>query len=165
MKLAALTSPDNYFEDFVVGAVIRHARGKTITAVENVQITNMVMNTAEGHFNDDVMRKAAGHGIFGNRGVVVFGGINLSMVLGLAAQDTAEQCLRELGMDKIRLTNPVFHGDTLYAYSEVLEKTDADREDAGVVRFRHYGVNQDDKLCVQAERTVLLKRRSHWAQR
>ncbi len=68
-------------------------------------------------------------------------------------------------MDKIRLTNPVFHGDTLYAYSEVLEKTDADREDAGVVRFRHYGVNQDDKLCVQAERTVLLKRRSHWAQR
>ena len=87
------------------------------------------------------------------------------MVIGLAAQDTAEQCLRELGMDKIRLLSPVFHGDTLYAFSEVLETSESDRPDAGVVRFRHYGVNQDDKLCVDAERTVLLKRKSHWSQR
>lgn len=166
MKLASLTSGDNYFEDFEVGALIQHARGKTVTAVENVQLTNMVMNTADGHFNEDRMRKAASAGgIFADRGVVVFGGINLSMVLGLAAQDTAEQALVEIGLDKIRLSNPVFHGDTLYAYSEVLEKRDAERADAGIVRFRHYGVNQDDKLCVQAERTVLLKRRSHWAQR
>ena len=58
-------------------------------------------------------------------------------------------------MDKIRLLSPVFHGDTLYAYTEVLEKSEGDRTDAGVVRFRHYGVNQDDNLCVDAERTVL----------
>ncbi len=162
MNIAALTSADGYFEDFEVGALIRHARGKTVTEMDNVLITNMVMNTAHGHFNEDAMKKAA-KGIFGQR--VVFGGINLSMVIGLAAQDTAEQCLRELGMDKIRLLNPVFHGDTLYAYSEVLEVRDSDRPDAGVVRFRHYGVNQDDKLCVDAERTVLLKRKSHWSQR
>lgn len=162
MKMAPLTSADGYFEDFEVGALVRHARGKTVTEMDNVLITNMVMNTAQGHFNEDAMTKSA-KGIFGQR--VVFGGINLSMVIGLASQDTAEQCLRELGMDKIRLLNPVFHGDTLYAYSEVLEKRDADRDDAGVVRFRHYGVNQDDKLCVEAERTVMLKRKNHWAQR
>ena len=46
-----------------------------------------------------------------------------------------------------------------------LQKSDSDRIDAGIVRFRHYGVNQDDKLCVEAERTVLLKRKSHWSQR
>ena len=40
------------------------------------------------------------------------------------------------------------HGDTLYAYSEVLEAEDADRADAGIVTFRHYGVNQDDKRRV-----------------
>ncbi|HYF58766.1 MAG TPA: MaoC family dehydratase [Burkholderiaceae bacterium] len=162
MPIAAHTSADGYFEDFEVGALIRHARGKTVTEMDNVLITNMVMNTAEGHFNEDAMRRAA-NGIFAQR--VVFGGINLSMVIGLAAQDTGEQCLRELGMDRIKLSNPVFHGDTLYAFSEVLEKRDADREDAGIVRFRHYGVNQDDKLCVEAERRVLLKRKSHWAGR
>ncbi len=160
MKASTLTSANNYFEDFEAGMLVRHARGKTVTEMDNVLITNMVMNTAEGHFNEDAMRRAGG-GIFSQR--VVFGGINLAMVLGLAAQDTAEQCLQEIGLDKIRLSNPVFHGDTLYAYSEVLETRAAEREDAGIVCFRHYGVNQDDKLCVQAERTVLLKRRSHWA--
>jgi itaconyl-CoA hydratase len=160
MKTSALTSRDNYFEDFTVGAVLRHARGKTITEMDNVLITNMVMNTAEGHFNEDLMKRG-GSGIFAQR--VVFGGINLAMVLGLAAQDTAEQCLRELTLDKIKLSNPVFHGDTLYAFSEVLSKSDADRDDAGVVHFKHYGINQDDKLCVEAQRSVLLKRKSHWA--
>lgn len=159
MNAAALTSLDNYFEDFKPGMLVRHARGKTMTEMDNVLITNMVMNTADAHFNEDVMRRDGG-GIFSQR--VVFGGVNLSMVLGLAAQDTAEQCLQELGMDKIRLSHPVFHGDTLYAFSEVLEVLAADREDAGIVRFRHYGLNQDDKLCVEAERTVLLKRKSHW---
>ncbi|MGO4392195.1 MaoC family dehydratase [Variovorax sp. M-6] len=162
MKSSTLTSTDNYFEDFEPGLLLRHARGKTVTEMDNVLITNMVMNTADGHFNEHAMQQDA-RGIFAQR--VVFGGINLSMVLGLAAQDTAEQCLRELALDKIRLSHPVFHGDTLYAYSEVLERLDADRPDAGIVRFKHYGLNQDDKLCVEAERTVLLKRKSHWAQK
>lgn len=163
MNIAELTSDNNYFEDFEVGALIRHGRGKTVTEMDNVLITNMVMNTAEGHFNEHVMQQQAASGIFAQR--VVFGGINLSMVLGLAAQDTAEQCLRELTLDQIRLSHPVFHGDTLYAYSEVLGKEESEHEDAGVVRFRHYGLNQNNKLCVEAERTVLLKRKSHWAQR
>ena len=162
MKLAELTSTDNYFEYFAVGALIRHARGKTVTEMDNVMLTNVVMNTAEGHFNEHLMRQGAS-GIFAQR--VVFGGINLSMVLGLAAQDTAEQCLRELSLDKIRLTSPVYHGDTLYAFSEVLGKEDSQQPDAGIVHFRHYGINQDDKLCVQADRRVLLKRKSHWANR
>lgn len=157
---AALTSANNYFEDFTPGDVWRHARGKTMTEMDNVLITNLVLNTAEGHFNEDRMR-SAGHGIFAQR--VVFGGINLSFVIGLAAQDTGEQVLRELEMTGVRLTTPVYHGDTLYAFSEVLEISDADREDAGIVRFRHYGINHEDKLCVQADRTVLMKRRSHWA--
>ena len=162
MNTSTLTSADNYFEDFHVGMLIRHARGKTVTEMDNVLITNMVMNTAEGHFNEHAMQQdALGNGLFAKR--IVFGGINLSMVLGLAAQDTSEQCLKEVAMDKIRLTNPVFHGDTLYAFSEVLEASACEREDGGQVRFRHYGINQDEQLCVEAERTVLLKRRSHWA--
>jgi acyl dehydratase len=160
MKTAALTSPDNYFEDFEVGQLIRHARGKTVTEMDNVLLTNLVMNTAQAHFNEDVMRRSAS-GMFAQR--VVYGGINLSVVIGLASQDTGEQCLREMGLDKIRLSHPVVHGDTLYAYSEVLQTEPSEREDAGVVVFMHYGLNQDDKLCVQAERTVLLKRKSHWA--
>ena len=80
----------------------------------------------------------------------------------LSAEDTAENALMELGMDKIRLKGPLHHGDTLYCYSEILEAKDSDRPDAGIVRFKHYGVNQDDKHIFEGERTVLIKRRSHW---
>ncbi|HLK23627.1 MAG TPA: hypothetical protein VKT30_03110, partial [Caulobacteraceae bacterium] len=61
------------------------------------------------------------------------------------------------------LLNPVVHGDTLYAYSEVLSaEPSPERQDAGVVTFRHWGVNQDDKVVFEGERTMLIKRRSHW---
>jgi itaconyl-CoA hydratase len=163
-KISRRTSPDNYFEDFTVGQVIEHARGKTISEVENVLITNMVMNTAQAHFNEDRMAKGKLNmpNLF-NR--VVYGGVNFSLVMGLAGQDTGEQVLEECGLDKIRLKHPVLHGDTLYAFTEVLEKRDADRPDAGIIRFRHYGINQDDKLIFEGERTALIKRRSAWIDR
>ncbi|WP_101675261.1 MaoC family dehydratase [Alloalcanivorax mobilis] len=151
-----LTANDNYFEAFEPGQVFRHARGRTITEMDNVLITLQVMNTAQGHFNEHRMASSP----FGQR--INFGGITASFIIGLASQDTAEQALLEMGLDKIRFTNPVFHGDTLYAFSEVLAVDDAPREDAGVITFRHIGINQDDKVVFTGERRVMLKRRSHW---
>lgn len=157
MKISSLTSKNNYFEDFEIGQVIKHARGKTMEPLENVLFTNLTMNTAQGHFNEDLMKLTP----YGQR--LSYGGANFSIVMGLASEDCCENALAELGMDNIKLTNPVFHGDTLYAYTEVLEIKDADRDDAGEIRFKHYGFNQDDKQIFEGERRVLLKRRSHWA--
>jgi len=158
-KLANLTSTDNYFEDFEVGQTIRHARGKTITELENVNITNMVMNTAQAHFNVDSMKKTP----LGK--ILCYGGVNFSMVLGLASQDTVENALAELGLDNISLKTMVHHGDTLYAYSKVLEKKESEQEDAGIVVFKHYGVNQNKELVAEIERTALIKKKSHWLDR
>lgn len=154
-----LTGASNYFEHFEEGMVIRHARGKTVTPLENVLITNMVMNTAQGHFNEHFMAQTS----FGT--IISYGGVNFSLILGLASQDCCENALAELGLDDIRLTRPVVHGDTLYAYSEVLETQDAEREDAGIVVFRHLGVNQRDEVVATLKRRVLIKRKSHWADR
>lgn len=157
----ALTGSNNYFEDFTPGQVFRHARGKTMCEQDNVGITLQVLNTAEGHFNEDVMQKnAMGRAGWDKR--VQFGGVTIAMVIGLAMQDTGENALMELGLDKIRLKSPVFHGDTLYAYTEVLAKEDGERADAGVVTFRHWGVNQKDAVVFEGERRVLLKRKSHY---
>ena len=157
----SLTGGGNYFEDFATGQVIRHARGKTMCEQDNVGITLQVLNTAEGHFNEHAMQKnAMGREGWDRR--LQFGGVTISMVIGLAMQDTGENALRELKLDKIRLKSPVFHGDTLYAYSEVLDTAPAAREDAGVVTFKHWGTNQDDKVVFEGERTVLIKRRSHY---
>jgi len=154
----SLTGSDNYFEDFTPGQVFRHARGKTMCEQDNVGITLMVLNTAEGHFNEHAMqRNAMGREGWNSR--LQFGGVTISMVIGLAMQDTGENALTELSLDRIRLKSPVFHGDTLYAFTEVLAVDPADRSDAGIVTFKHFGINQKDQVVFEGERRVLIKRR------
>ncbi|MCY4278186.1 MAG: MaoC family dehydratase [Gammaproteobacteria bacterium] len=148
-----LTSNNTYFEDFEVGQRIKHARGTTIDEVENQMLTKLVMNTASGHWNEHVMKDTP----FGSR--LVFGFITASMVIGLATQDTAENAVKELGLDKIRFKKPVFHGDTVYAYTEVLSMESTPERDAGIIAFKHWGVNQKDDVVFEGERRVLLKKR------
>ena len=147
-----LTSNNNYFEDFTVGQKIKHARGTTIDEVENQMLTKLVMNSAQGHWNEALMKKSP----YGQR--LVFGFITASMVIGLATQDTTENAIKELGLDKIRFTKPVFHGDTVNAYTEVLATEATD--EGGVVTFMHWGVNQDNDIVFEGERRVLIKSRA-----
>jgi itaconyl-CoA hydratase len=157
--LSALTGRYSFFEDFPVGRRIRHARGATIGDVENNLVTKQVMNTAQSHWNDHAM---AGSPLGGGR--LVFGLVTGSLVFGLASQDTAENALAELGCTGLRFKAPVHIGDTLYAYTEVMAADpDPERDDAGVVRFKHWGVTHDGRIVFEGERLVLLKRRSHWA--
>jgi len=151
-----LTGNDNYFEDFAVGDIYEHARGKTVGEIDNVLVTNLVMNTAQGHFNEHLMAASP------LKHRIVFGGVTAALVIGLAMQDTGENAVRELGLDKMRLKTPVFHGDTLYAFTEVLAKNEPGAgapPDAGEVRFRHWGVNQSGAIVCEVERRVLVKRR------
>jgi len=156
---ATLTGKDNYYDDFVVGDVYEHARGKTVEALENVLITNLVMNTAQGHFNEHMMESSP------QKHRIVFGGVTASIVIGLAMQDTGENAVQELGLDKVRFRVPVLHGDTLYAFSEVLGTDDSPEalhghKDVGVVHFRHWGINQRGETVFEGERRVLVKKRS-----
>ena len=154
-----LTSSSNYFEDFRVGQKIHHSRGTTVGEFENQTITKMVMNTADGHYNEHRMKNTA----YGKR--LVFGLVTGSLIVGLTTQDTAENALAELKLDKLRFLSPVFHGDSLTAYTEVLEKRNPDQEDAGIIRFKHWGVNQDGTVVFEGEREVISKRKSHWAKK
>ncbi len=157
--VSRLTATDRYYEDFVVGDRMRHARGSTVGEVENQLLTKLVMNTADGHFNEHKMRQTP----WGQR--LVFGLVTGSIVIGLATQDTAENALAELALDGLKFRAPVYHGDSLTAYTEVLAKRDGDRADAGVVRFKHWGVKHDGTVVFEGEREVLIKRRSHWGNR
>lgn len=153
-----LTRRTGYFEDFAVGDRLRHARGATIGEVENNLLTKQVMNTGDGHWNEHVME-----GSPLGEGRLVFGLITGSVVFGLASQDTTEHAIAELGCTGLRFRGPVHLGDTIYACSEVLTTEHAaDRDDAGVVTFHHWGLNQDDEIVFEGRRSALIKRRSHW---
>ncbi|MHB1924222.1 MAG: MaoC family dehydratase [Acidimicrobiales bacterium] len=157
--LAALTGPSGYFEDFQVGQKMAHARAATVGEVENGWMSKLVMNTAQAHWNEHYLRG----GPLGE-GRVVFGLITASMVIGLTSQDTAENALAEVSLDELRFLAPVHHGDTLRAFTEVVgTQDDPAHPDAGRVRFHHWGLTQDDRVVFEGERTVLIKRRSHWS--
>ena len=144
----------SFVEDFRVGDRWRHARGTTVGEVESQLLTKLVLNTAQAHFNEHAMEGSP----FGD-GRLVFGLVTGSLVIGLATQDTAEEAIAELGLDEVRFTTPVHLGDTLYALTEVEAIDDADRDDAAVVRFRHWGLNQRDDVVFEGVRTVLVRRR------
>lgn len=149
----SLTGATNYFEDFNVGDRYRHARGTTVGELENQLLTKLVMNTAHAHFNEHAMKATP----FGQR--LVFGLVTASIVIGLATQDIGENAVAEVALDRMRFKAPVFHGDTLYAYTEVLAKRDADRADAGLVSFKHWGTKGDGTIVFDGERTILIRRR------
>jgi itaconyl-CoA hydratase len=159
--VSSLTGDDNWFEDFEAGQRWRSARGSTVGEVENQLLTKLVMNTAQEHWNEHSMESSPwGHSR------LVFGMITGSMTIGLASQDTAENALAEIELTGMKFRAPVFHGDTLYAYSEVLDTSDGDgRDDAGRVRLRHWGAKSDGTVVFECERTILVKRRSHWLTR
>ena len=160
-RLSELTGSDNYFEDMTPGRRIRHVRGVTVGEIEGGMLAKLLMNTAQAHWNEHYLRDSP----LGS-GRVVFGLLTASMTIGLTSEDTSENALAELGLDKLRFRAPVHHGDTLYAYTEVLAAEPApDHDDAGVVTFRHWGVTHDDRVVFEGERKVLVKRRSHWGQR
>lgn len=148
-----------WFESFDVGERWRHARGATVDEVENQMLTKMVMNSAQEHWNEASMQ-----GSEWGSSRIVFGLITGCLTIGLASQDTAEQAIKELGLDEIRFTASVYHGDSIYAYTEVLEKELAEREDAGIIVFQHWGATSDGRLVFQCKRKVLIKRQSHWSQ-
>ena len=67
-----------------------------------------------------------------------------------------------LGWDEVRLPNPVFEGDTLYARSEVLDARESrSRPNAGIVRVKTTGVNQDGATVIEFTRTFMVWKRGH----
>src|SRR6516165_861988 len=158
-ELSTLTGKSNFFEDFAVGDVYEHARGKTVEGLENVLITNLVLNTAQAHFNEDLAQSLE------QKHRITFGGVTASIVIGLAMQDTGENAVEEVGLDQVRFRVPVLHGDTLYAFTEVVNKEEepADsrgHQNVGLVHFRHWGVNQRGETVFEGERKTLMKKRS-----
>ena len=138
----ALTGDSNYFENFEPGQVIRHARGKTMCEQDNVGITLQVLNTAEGHFNEDVMQKNA-MGREGWNSRLQFGGVTIAMVIGLAMQDTGENALRELKLDKIRLSSRDRHRQRRFLVSGGVRRVNGTHHRAGV----QFPVEANGKIC------------------
>jgi itaconyl-CoA hydratase len=143
--------PGKYFEDLQVGQRFRHANGRTITEMDNVLFCSLTMNTQPLHINEDFAARSH----HGRR--IVNGILTLGLVVGLSVSELTEgTILANLGYERVAHPQPVFHGDTIYAETEVLEKRESrSNPQAGVVRLRQTGRNQDGTVVLELERAVL----------
>lgn len=81
-------------------------------------------------------------------------------MVGMSVSDVSQKAVANLGWDKIRLTHPLFPGDTLYAESEVLEKREsASRPEQGIVTVSTTGKNQHGDVVCTFHRTMLIWKR------
>lgn len=149
--------PGRYFEELHAGDVIRHRAGRTITEMDNVLFSALTMNTQPLHVNEDYART---HSEFGQR--IVNGIFTLGLAVGLTVAELTEGTLvANLGYAHVAHPHPMFHGDTLYMTTEVVETRESrSRPDQGIVRFRHTGRNQNGVVVIEFERTALIKKRA-----
>jgi itaconyl-CoA hydratase len=143
-----------FFEDFEIGDIYKHPMGRTITATDNSWFTQLTMNTAHLHFDANYASKTA----FGKP--LVNSCFTLALVTGQSVTDVSQNVFANLGWDEVRLPNPVYEGDTLYAESEVLEKRDSgSRPEIGILKIRTIGYNQTGDIVVSFLRTLMVYRR------
>jgi len=145
-----------YFEDFEVGDVYEHRPGRTITETDNTWFTLLTMNTHPLHFDQEYAKASE----FGR--TLVASPLTVALMVGMSVSDVSQKAIANLGWRDIRLTHPVYPGDTLYAESEVLEKRESkSRPEAGVVTVRTVGRNQEGILVCTFDRTILVAKRGH----
>lgn len=143
-----------YYEDFVVGDVFQHPLGRTISEADNTWFTLLTMNTNQNHFNAHFAARAP----VGK--IIVNSGLSVAIVLGLSVIDVSQNASMNLGWDEIRLTHPVFIGDTLYAESLVeAVRESRSRPYAGIVTCRTRGLNQDGDEVMSWRRSVMVYKR------
>jgi acyl dehydratase len=167
-RLAHLSNPDTYFEDFEPGTRIEHSRGRTVTS-EHIALTAMLDNTSQVHCNQYMIDRDPAQYVGGQ--LIIFGGIPFVLCLGLSCPDVADNALGDLVYKTGRHTAPLFAGDTVFAATEILGKRDLPgRPDLGVVETRLFGHKfvkkggDFEKVQIfELDRGVVVKRRSHYA--
>ncbi len=168
---AHLANSDTYFEDFTVGDVYEHSRGRMVTD-EHIALTAQLDNTSQVHCNQHMIDQNPAKYIGGR--LIIFGGIPFNLCLGISCPDIADNSLGDVVYTTGRHVGPLFAGDTVFATTEITATEDyADRDDLGLLsvtlrghKFRKPKDGEEGPQKVDIfvlERTLAVKRRSHWA--
>ena len=134
-----------WFEELEVGELVRHWPGRTITEFDDTLFSLMSMNQHPLHIDEEYARGTQ----HGQR--LVEGPLVISLVIGMSQADIGGRAVATLEYSDIRHLGPVFHGDTIYAESTVLNK-----EDGGVVTVESRGTNQRGQAVLSMRRKIVV---------
>src|SRR5437764_12131465 len=143
-----------YLDEFEVGAVYKHSPAKTVTEYDDHLFCLLTMNHHPLHINDVYAAKSQQ-----GRNVVV-GPLVYSLALGMSVSDVSGKAIANLATEELSHPAPLFHGDSLFVESEVLEvRPSRSKPDRGTVKVHTRAYNQDGVLVAEFKRVVLVPRR------
>ncbi len=143
-----------YFEEFEVGATYRHWPGRTISEMDDTLFCMLTMNHNPLHI-DAHYAELTQHGQRLVAGPLVF-----SIAVGMSVPDVSGKCIANLDYESIKHEGPVFHGDTIYAETSVLDKrASRSKPDRGIVRVETRVHNQRDELILSFRRSILVPKK------
>ena len=153
--MATLDRPfGRHLEDFEVGDVYRHWPGKTVTEYDDHLFCMITMNHHPLHTNEWYAEQDTVH----KRNVVV-GNLVYSLVLGMSVPDVSGAAVANLEVESLRHSKPTFHGDTIYAVTKVVDKTETSDGKRGIVAVESKGINQHgDEVCFFRRKLMVWKR-------
>jgi acyl dehydratase len=144
-----------YYEEFEIGRIFDHEIRRTVTEGDNVWFCAATFNPARIHIDAEYcagteFKKPLINSIF-----------TLGLVIGLSVQDTTfGTTIANLGMTDVEFPKPVFAGDTLRSRTTVMTLRESrSRPNAGIVTFRHEGLNQRDEVVCKCLRQALMLRK------
>jgi acyl dehydratase len=138
-----------YFEELEPGQKFRHWPGRTITEFDDTLLSLLSMNQHPVHI-DEHFAAGTQHG---RR--LVEGPIVISLVIGMSQADIGGRALETLDYTGIRHLGPVFHGDTIYAESTILETQELPNE-RGLIVVEHKGLNQREEAVLSMQRKIVI---------
>lgn len=142
-----------YYEDFEIGAEIKHSLSKTIFESDNNLFCLLTMNHHPVHTNIDYAEKNQ-HGK-----ILVVGTLVFSLVVGMTVPDISGKAIANLCYEEIKHLKPVFINDTIYARTRILDKKESEtKADRGIVYVETFGYNQKGEDVISFRRKVLVKK-------
>jgi 2-methylfumaryl-CoA hydratase len=134
-----LAGSTSRYGDYAIGEKIDHMDGMTVEEAEHQIATRLYQNTARIHFNNFVESK----GRFGSR--LIYGGHVISLARALSFNGLAN-AFHVAAINGGRHVAPLFAGNTVFAWSEILAKSELPhRSDIGALRVRTIATK--DKPC------------------
>jgi len=143
-----------YFEEFEVGQTFKHWPGRTINEADDTWFSLLTMNQHPVHIDENYASKTQ----HGQR--LVVGTLVFSLVVGMSVADISGKAIANLDYSEVKHTGPVFHGDTIYAESKIVDlRESASKPDRGLVFVETRGFNQRDETVLTLKRTALVPKR------
>lgn len=152
LDLAATRRPQygRYLDELEPGQVFEHPRGFSFTTSNMLDFARTFMQTNPLYLNRDYAKQHGFADLLASPQMV------FNVTLSLGVQNDSEKAIANLGYYQVQFLRPVYPGDTLRAFTKVLERKDRGADKPGIALIRTVGVNQAGDVVLQYERKIFV---------